>query len=152
MHGIWDVERVLCKRAVGTFVLLRVRLNLEVLLVFDTVWGCSYTLMCYICMLSKYTKMAITTLRWSTFVGWMYWLNGYCIGPGRADCTFALLRVRLNLKVLMVFNAVLFNAILCGNLTLLICWRWQICVDLRLLNVWNGCRVDPKQTVCKFIP
>ena len=26
-------------------------------------------------------------------------------------------------------------------------WQWRLCVDLRLLNVWNnGCRIGPKQT------
>ena len=33
-------------------------------------------------------------------------------------------------------------------LTLLICWRWRLCVDLRLST--DAC-VDPERTVCTFI-
>ena len=29
-------------------------------------------------------------------------------------------------------------------------WRWWLCVHLRWLNVWNGCRVGPTQTVRTF--
>ena len=31
-------------------------------------------------------------------------LNGCCVDSGRTGCTFALLRVRLNLKVLLVLS------------------------------------------------
>ena len=30
-------------------------------------------------------------------------------------------------------------------------WRWRFCVDHRLLNVWNGCRVDRAQTGRTFV-
>ena len=31
-------------------------------------------------------------------------------------------------------------------------WQWRLCVDLRLLNVWNnGCRVGPKPTARTFV-
>ena len=45
----WNGCRVGPKRTESTFVLLCVHLDLEVLLVFDPVWGCSLTLMRYIC-------------------------------------------------------------------------------------------------------
>ena len=30
-------------------------------------------------------------------------------------------------------------------------WRWRFCVDLCLLNTWNGCRVDRTRTARTFV-
>ena len=55
---------------------------------------------------------------------------------------YCCLRVRLNLNVSVVFNAVWgrnFTLIMwCPNT---LQWRWRLCVDLCWLNVWNVCRV-----------
>ena len=38
------------------------------------------------------------------YLRWLNVLNGCCVDPGRADCAFVLLRVRLNLKILLLLN------------------------------------------------
>ena len=38
------------------------------------------------------------------YLRWLNALNGCCVDPGRADCAFVLLRVRLNLKMLLMLN------------------------------------------------
>ena len=140
----WNGCRVGPKRTESTFVLLRMRLNLEVLLVFDAVWGRSLTLSRYIC--------CPNTLQWrwwlcvdaSAFVGCMHW-TGVVLILGEQV-------VRLHCCVCAWTWRCYWcwvNALWWGRmLTLLICWRWRLCVDLRLLT---DARVDPERTVCTFI-
>ena len=91
------MERVSCwtmTNSAYVFVLLRVRLNLKMLSI--GIWR-SMSSQCAI-FPSKHTIYN------GLFVHWLNAWNGYRVGPGRSDCTFALLHVRLNLKVLLVFN------------------------------------------------
>ena len=82
------------------------------------------------------------------FVGWICIWDGCRVDPGRTERTC----VCLNLNVLFVFNAVwgrnltLMRYFICCPNTLQ--WRWRLCIDLRWLNIWNGCRVG--QTVRTF--
>ena len=77
-------------------------LNLKMLVI--SVWCSQYEIVihsgschphaCTI-LLSKYTTMAMTSLRWSSFVVFM---ERCCVGRAQTGRTFVLLRVRLNLN------------------------------------------------------
>ena len=118
MYG-WNGCRVGPKRTESTSVLLRVRLNLR------RRWH-----WCWI-QYEAVVSRCPNTLQWrwrlcidlSLFIeyGW----NGCCCGPGRAACTFALLCVRLKLK--LVFDAVWGHNLTCSNI---LQWQWWLWVNL----------------------
>ena len=73
------------------------------------------------------------TLVYNIFVRWMYEMGVVLARPGWTARTLILLEY-----VLLVIDSVWSR-----NLTFTRClntlqWWWRLCVDLRLLNVWNG--------------
>ena len=80
------------------------------------------------------------------FVYWIYDTGVVLARPAWTARTFILLEY-----VLLVIDSVWSR-----NLTLTRCqntlqWRWRLCVGLRLLNVWNGCRIVAGQTARTFV-
>ena len=143
---IYGTGAVLDKQAVRLHCC--VRLNLNVLLfAFDPVrYKVVISPSCVVQI--HYIIMAITALRWSSLVECMErvlcwpWINSAYV---------AFLCVCLHWAVLSVIDAVWGR-----NFTLMryfaVRWQWRLCIDLRLLNVWNnGCRIGPKPTDRTFV-
>ena len=101
--------------------------NICIWLKFDACYMQYEFVMSFSCatLLSKYIIWAMMTMRWSSFVGWMCGTDVVCVDPKRTARTFVLLRVRSDLKVLLVLDAVWGR-----NPTLTIC-----CPNTRYCNV-----------------
>lgn len=112
-------------RTVCTFLLL-------CLLKFGGITGVRWSLSHLHVLSIQYTTMAMAALRWYFFIK--------CVGS-----TFVLLRVRLNLTLLLMFDAVWVRNCACMRY-----FAIQTHYNGRL-NACNGCRVGPKRTACTFV-
>ena len=93
-----------------------------VLLLFDVVRGCNIILL--------YTALVMTALRWSSCLERVL----CCVGLGQTVRTFIEV-FSLNLtRDISIRYCIKSQSHFSNTLQ----WQWRLCVDLRLLNVWNG--------------
>ena len=130
----------------------------KLLLVFDAVWGRCNCTSCAI-LLYEYITTLILALHWSPLVECMErvscgpWTNSaYVCGH------YLLLGVRLTLleavigaRCSMVSYVILPHAQFCFVFRIHRNVDNGPCIDLRWLNVWNGCRVGPGWTARTFV-
>ena len=128
---------------------LRVRLNLNMSVIFNAVWGCNFTLIMW----------CPNTLQWR----WRLYddlclsniLNVCLVGAKRAARTLVLLCVRyefftIHARIWLCYWWLMKYEVVISPLHTLQC-RLRLCVDHRSINVWNGCCVAPKPTVRMFV-
>ena len=135
------MERVLwCPWMNSAYVaLLFLCLYWAVLSVIDAVWRRNFTLMCYFAV--RWQWRLCIDLRLLNV-----WNNGYRIGPKPTARTF----ICIDLYALALIGRCYWwsmqydEVVISPSYTLQ--WRWRLCIDLRSLNVWNGCRVGARWT------
>ena len=138
LFDVWNGYLVGPKPSARTFLLLRLCFILAVLLAFDAVWGRKLTLIMHV--LSKYAAITLVILRWSSFPNW------WRIGTEQTDRTFVLIAAcvcawtRTRKWFSMQYELLIspYSWPWCPNT---LQWRWRLCVDICLLNVWNVCRI-----------
>ena len=99
------------------------------------------------------TTMAMTALRWSSFVECMERVSRWPCTNSAYVCIA--LCVWSHLKVLLIGVWHSMRSSFCPHASFrcpnALQWRWWLCVDLRLFDVWNGYWVGPKPTARTFL-